>query len=99
MQDKFTDETLENEARSHKSFLRTGEHVECERSAIEKLMTVFDVATILGKSTRTVTRMIMAGELPALRVRGSWRIQPISLRAWLDENEKRIHWNVTDTEE
>jgi len=59
------------------------------RLGVERLLTPFETGIVIRKSSRTVTRMIIAGELPALRVRGSWLIQPVSLRAWPDEQERK----------
>lgn len=43
------------------------------------LLTVAEVASLLRVSTRTVQRLCAAGDLPAIRVRRSWRIRRADL--------------------
>ena len=38
------------------------------------LMKPTECARLAGVSTRTITRLCTAGELPAVKLRGSWRI-------------------------
>lgn len=38
------------------------------------LMTPTEAARLAGVSTRTITRMCVAGELPAVKLRGVWRV-------------------------
>jgi excisionase family DNA binding protein len=47
------------------------------------LMTVAEVAGVLRVSTMTVYRLIKAGELPAIRIGKSFRIQHHDLQAFL----------------
>jgi excisionase family DNA binding protein len=47
------------------------------------LMTVAEVGGVLRVSTMTVYRLIKAGELPAIRVGKSFRIQQHDLTAYL----------------
>jgi excisionase family DNA binding protein len=47
------------------------------------LMTVAEVAGVLRVSTMTVYRLIQAGELPAIRIGKSFRIQRHDLQAYL----------------
>ena len=50
----------------------------------EPLLTLKQVAVVLGLSERSVRRIIQAGDLPAIRVGGSPRIRSADLRAYLD---------------
>lgn len=45
-----------------------------------------EVAELLGVSFDTVKRMVRAGELPVVRLRGSVRIPRKALEQWLDDN-------------
>jgi excisionase family DNA binding protein len=50
---------------------------------VEDTRTVREAAALLRYSTRTVYRMIGAGELPAAKVRKEWRIPLGAIRAVL----------------
>jgi excisionase family DNA binding protein len=52
-----------------------------------RLLTLAEAAELLHVSTRTVQRMIRAGNLPALKVGGQWRLRESQLRRWLLERE------------
>jgi excisionase family DNA binding protein len=54
------------------------------------LLTVAEVAGVLRVSNMTVYRLIKAGDLPALRVGKSFRIQQRDLTAYLDEGVVRV---------
>lgn len=47
------------------------------------MMTAREVATILKLTEKTVYAMVAAGEIPAFKVRGQWRIRGIDFDAWL----------------
>jgi excisionase family DNA binding protein len=53
------------------------------------LMTVAEVADVLRVSNMTVYRLIKAGELPAIRVGKSFRIQQRDLSAYLADGVVR----------
>ena len=46
-------------------------------------MTVHEVAQMLGISVYTVNRQLRAGELPGVKVGGTWRVQRAALEAQL----------------
>lgn len=48
------------------------------------LLTKTEVADLLHVSIRSVDRLRLAGQLPALRVRGRIRFDPEDVRAFLD---------------
>ena len=50
----------------------------------EPLLTLKQVAVVLGLSERSVRRIIQAGDLPAIRIGGSPRIRSADLRAYMD---------------
>ena len=49
----------------------------------KKLMKVGQVATHLQVSPRTVYRLIAAGEIRAVKIRGSTRVHPQTLEAYV----------------
>jgi excisionase family DNA binding protein len=55
----------------------------------DTLMTVAEVADVLRVSNMTVYRLIRSGELPALRVGKSFRIQRRDLSAYLADGVVR----------
>ena len=48
-----------------------------------EVMTIRDVAQTLQLAEKTVYTMAAAGELPAFKVRGQWRIRGVDLESWL----------------
>ena len=55
-----------------------------QRELLDHLLTLKQVAVVLGLSERSVRRIIQAGDLPAIRVGGSPRIRSADLRAYMD---------------
>ena len=56
------------------------------QATTEPLLTVDEVAQLTKLNSRTIRRLIARGELPSVRpVRGSVRVDPRDLRAYLDE--------------
>ena len=53
---------------------------------MEKLYTLQETADLLKVSTRTVLRYIKSGKLKATKI-GQWRINEISLRDFLSDNQ------------
>lgn len=51
---------------------------------IHAFLTTDDVLAYLKVKSRTVYRLIKAGELPAIRVGRQWRIRRSDLDAWLE---------------
>lgn len=47
------------------------------------LLTLQDVAEALRLAERTVYAMAAAGELPAFKIRGQWRVRRMDLEAWV----------------
>lgn len=47
--------------------------------------TIYEVADLLKLSDRTIQRMIKAGELPAKKYGGGWRIKADDLKQFLDD--------------
>jgi excisionase family DNA binding protein len=56
--------------------------------AVGSLLTVKQVAAMLGVSSRTVWRMIAEGQLKAVRVRGCTRVYLQSVEEYLKRNEQ-----------
>lgn len=56
-----------------------------ERHQDDKVfLTIGQVLSYLNVKSRTVYRLIKAGELPAIRVGRQWRIRRSDLDAWLE---------------
>lgn len=65
--------------------------------AVEPLLTVNDVASILKIGLSTVRAKAESGDLPMFKVFGAWRIEQSKFRRWLDlaardtgENGRRV---------
>ena len=68
-----------------------------------RLLSIRDVADILGVSQRTVQRLISSRKLPAYRIRGIRRIAPNDVKKFLREHrecgrDKDDHENDDDDE-
>ncbi len=50
----------------------------------ETVLTIKEVAKILKLADKTVYAMANAGEIPAFRVRGQWRILGSDFERWLE---------------
>ena len=48
------------------------------------LLSIADVATFTGLSEYTVREAVKAAELPAVKIRGRYRISEADLMAWID---------------
>ena len=69
---------------SNKEFAEKTESSKLPPEQFEPLLTLKQVAVVLGLSERSVRRIIQAGDLPAIRIGGSPRIRSADLRAYLD---------------
>jgi len=61
-----------------------------ERSWVPGLMTVDSVATLLGKSTKTIRRMVSSRQIPFLRIGGELRFDPSALILWLSRQDATL---------
>jgi len=52
-----------------------------------KLLTLFEAASMLQISKRTLLRMIQQGDVPAFKVGGQWRIRESQFRKWVEGKE------------
>ena len=50
----------------------------------DEILTVQEIATVLKLAEKTVYSMAQAGELPAFKVRGQWRIRRVDFDAWVE---------------
>lgn len=50
---------------------------------------ISDVATILDVSEKTVYRMAGEGEIPAFKIRGSWRFRRSEISAWKEQQRNK----------
>ena len=59
----------------------------------DRLLTVKEVAEILDSSASTIYRKVYAGEIPYIRLWGSYkgpiRFDPIALKEWLDKQSRK----------
>jgi excisionase family DNA binding protein len=56
-----------------------------------RLLTVREVADLVGLPRSTIYALLVSGELPGVRVPGtqSWRVDPEDLRAFLDRGRTK----------
>lgn len=50
----------------------------------DEVLTIKEVAALLKLAEKTVYAMAQAGELPAFKIRGQWRIKRGELETWID---------------
>jgi hypothetical protein len=58
-------------------------------------MSVADVASQSGFSTKTVLRALAAGELVGSKVRSRWVVWPEDFRAWIDGGRRETKASAT----
>lgn len=49
----------------------------------DEVLTIKEVATLLKLAEKTVYLMAQAGDLPAFKIRGQWRIRRHDLEVWM----------------
>jgi excisionase family DNA binding protein len=59
-------------------------------SAMRRLLTVDEVAELLGKSTFTIYRMAQKKQIPGMLIGGSWKFDPSTLIMWLTKKEPQL---------
>jgi excisionase family DNA binding protein len=59
-------------------------------SAVRRLLTIDEVADLLGKSKSAVYRMAQEKHIPAMMIGGSWRFDPSTLAIWLVKKEPQL---------
>lgn len=57
--------------------------------AIQQLLTVADVASLLQLSRVQVYELIKRGGLPSLKINGARRIQPGKLKIWIEQHSEQ----------
>lgn len=62
----------------------------------ESLMSIDEVADIVGLSPHSVRRAIRDGQLQAIRLRRSLRVHPDDLARWLDDGRLRASGTLAD---
>jgi excisionase family DNA binding protein len=50
----------------------------------DEVLTIKEIAALLKLAEKTVYAMAQAGEIPAFKIRGQWRIKRAELDQWLD---------------
>lgn len=50
----------------------------------DDVLTIKDVAALLKLAEKTVYAMAAAGEIPAFKIRGQWRIKRTEFEQWID---------------
>lgn len=50
----------------------------------DEVLTIKEVAALLKLAEKTVYAMAAAGEIPAFKIRGQWRIKRTELDLWMD---------------
>lgn len=54
----------------------------------DEVLTIKDVAAILKMAEKTVYSMAQAGELPAFKIRGQWRIRRKDFDEWVERQAR-----------
>jgi len=54
----------------------------------DEVLTIKEVAALLKLAEKTVYAMAAAGEIPAFKIRGQWRIKRIELDQWIDRQPR-----------
>jgi len=54
----------------------------------DEVLTIKEVAALLKLAEKTVYAMAQAGEIPAFKIRGQWRIKRTELDRWIDEQPR-----------
>ena len=49
----------------------------------DEILTIQEIAILLKLADKTVYSMAQAGELPAFKVRGQWRVRRVDFEAWM----------------
>jgi excisionase family DNA binding protein len=62
---------------------------------MEKLLSIEDVADILGLEYKTIYRLIRGGDLPAARVGRVYRVSRADLEAYLERQKQQVHEEAT----
>lgn len=50
----------------------------------DEILTIQEIAILLKLADKTVYSMAQAGELPAFKVRGQWRVRRVDFEAWME---------------
>lgn len=52
-------------------------------------LTVREVAALLKLASKTIYSMAKAGEIPAFKVRGQWRVRRVDFETWMESQANR----------
>ena len=66
-----------------------------KEDVMEKLLSIEDVAKILGLEYKTIYRLVRGGDLPAARVGRVYRVYRADLEAYLERQKQRVHEEAT----
>ena len=58
---------------------------------MEKLLSIGDIADILGLEYKSVYRLIRSGELPAARIGRVYRVTMADLETYLEQQKQAVH--------
>ncbi|MEB2283597.1 MAG: DNA-binding protein [Polyangiaceae bacterium UTPRO1] len=53
----------------------------------DEVLTIKEVAALLKLAEKTVYAMAQAGEIPAFKIRGQWRIKRADLDQWIEDQK------------
>jgi excisionase family DNA binding protein len=54
----------------------------------DEVLTIKEAAALLKLAEKTVYTMAQAGEIPAFKIRGKWRIKRSEFDSWLDSQPR-----------
>ena len=63
---------------------------------LNTVLTIGEVAEILRVHPATIYRLVKKGALPAFKIGGNWRINPMVLDAWLADGSLRPLVSIPD---
>ena len=56
--------------------------------ALENLLTVKEVASLLRVSAQTLYKMLEQGDIPAVKVGSQWRFDREKIKAWIEQQAR-----------
>ena len=62
---------------------------------MEKLLSIEEVAEILGLEYKTAYKLVKAGEIPSARIGRVFRVSKADLSAYLEQRKDAVHEEVT----
>lgn len=68
--------------------IRESEYAKREEQFFERLITVEEVAVVLGLAPQTIRNWVAMRRFPHIRIGGKTRFRPRSVEAWISQKER-----------